>query len=148
MSKLISSQRMVRLTKSFVLDDIQIKLCDFGLAQKFTKNECISRKYCGKQRYKSPEVINEKHAFDAKANDIHCLGICLFMLVTGGGPWETAHPLDKNFIYVKKNSIFQMLNAWNILHYTDRKTICLFDAILCSEKKRANILQIKKYIEK
>ena len=131
---------------SFVLDDIQVKLCDFGLAQKFTKHECISRKYCGKKGYKSPEILNNKKAFDAKANDIWCLGICFFMLVTGGGPWEIAHPMDANFVWVQTYSLFEMIKAWDILHYTDMKTINLFNGMLCVENKRANILQIMQYI--
>merc|ERR1712176_861434 len=38
----------------FHLKDIQVKLCDFGLAQLYTNNQCLSSKYCGKDGYKSP----------------------------------------------------------------------------------------------
>ena len=44
---------------------IQIKLCDYGLAEIFDeeKSEFESTKYCGKRNYKSPEVTDENGRF-------------------------------------------------------------------------------------
>eukprot|EP00486_Rosalina_sp_Unknown_P008310 CAMPEP_0201594492 /NCGR_PEP_ID=MMETSP0190_2-20130828/191789_1 /ASSEMBLY_ACC=CAM_ASM_000263 /TAXON_ID=37353 /ORGANISM="Rosalina sp." /LENGTH=371 /DNA_ID=CAMNT_0048054119 /DNA_START=71 /DNA_END=1182 /DNA_ORIENTATION=+ len=76
----------------FITDDIQIKLCDFGLAKYFKeKKHCLSTKFCGKNNYKSPEVLNKKKKFDAKQNDIWCLGVTLFMTCAGVAPWNLAH---------------------------------------------------------
>ena len=55
-----------------------------GLAKYFQQNEdCLSNKYCGKRNYKSPEIVSKKKKFDAKMNDIWCLGVTLFMISTG-----------------------------------------------------------------
>ena len=73
----------------FLVDDngkgLKLKICDFGLAEYFndTKN-WKSDKYCGKRNYQSPEITlghNEenKKYFNAKKNDIFCLGVCFFM---------------------------------------------------------------------
>ena len=61
----------------FFQKNIQIKLCDFGVSQLFTSSKCKSSKYCGKKNYKSPEIVNRKKHFDAKKNDVWCLGMCV-----------------------------------------------------------------------
>lgn len=53
-----------------------------GLAEIFSKkSDYKSNKFCGKSCYKSPEVTskNKRKGFNAKLNDIWCLGVCLFM---------------------------------------------------------------------
>lgn len=71
----------------FCHDNVVIKLCDFGLAEQFIPHldqhhhqviSFESTKYCGKPNYKSPECTKKK-PFDAKKNDIWCVGTCLFM---------------------------------------------------------------------
>jgi len=130
----------------FLTDTIQIKLCDFGLAQKFTKSECLSSKWSGKKQYKSPEVISKKRCFDAKSNDIWCVGMCLFMLAAGVPPWFVAHTSDKLYSFVLKNSILDLIKKWNLLNYVDTNLIHLFDAIFQSEENRVNSNYIKQYI--
>ena len=54
---------------------------DFGLSSVFSPNSTFqSRKFVGKPSYWSPEVSQRK-AFNAKSNDIWCLGVTLFMMV-------------------------------------------------------------------
>ena len=65
----------------FCCENIQIKTCDFGLAEYFGDNSSFqSSKYCGKTNYQSPEITAKKKSFNAKSNDIFCLGVCLFMV--------------------------------------------------------------------
>merc|ERR1712154_480879 len=71
----------------FNISNLQVKLCDFGVSQLFTSSQCLSSKFCGKRNYKSPEIIMKKRKFDAKKNDVWCIGICLFMMTTGLAPW-------------------------------------------------------------
>jgi len=138
-----------RQKMKFNLDDIHIKLCDFGLAQLFTKEKCLCSKYCGKEGYKSPESIARKALFDAKANDIWGLGTCLFMMISGSSPWNVAHESDGNYLYVMKRSMFCLLNdEWNIIHFVDKKMMRLLNGIFQSEEKRASISQIRKIISK
>jgi len=133
----------------FDLSDIRVKVCDFGLAKKFTSDACMSTKYCGKEQYSSPEVIDGCGSFDAKANDIHCLGVCAFMLVTGGPPWARAHLSDDNYVFTKQKSIARMLKLWKIGHYAEPYMIHLFNSVFRTEKMgRANIGEIQQFIAK
>merc|ERR1719297_488096 len=55
--------------------NVQIKICDFGLAEMFEEDsvtkmrsfECT--KFCGKTNYKAPEVYAKKGSFDARKAD-------------------------------------------------------------------------------
>merc|ERR1719410_1819281 len=127
----------------FVLDTIQVKLCDFGLAQMFTNAKCLSNKYCGKEPYKSPEVINKNECFDAKSNDVWCLTICLFMICIGGPPWNAALTSDGNFVYAMKNNIFSLLTQWKVAQFVAPEWIHLFNAVFQCEKSRLNIFQMR-----
>merc|ERR1719384_1114019 len=62
---------------SFVnLENVQIKLCDFGLSEYFEPDSSfLSSKYCGKIGYQSPEINYRKKQFNAALNDVWCLGI-------------------------------------------------------------------------
>eukprot|EP01084_Bolivina_argentea_P204044 348408_1 len=60
-------------TMYFLTEEIQVKLCDFGLAELHTNKQCWSNKYCGKTRYKSPEIVFKKKRFASKKNDIWCV---------------------------------------------------------------------------
>eukprot|EP01083_Nonionella_stella_P047710 127690_1 len=96
-------------------EDIQIKLCDFGVAHLFDKDtdfQCT--KFCGKARYYSPEVVRNETSFDAKKNDIWAMGICLFLMVFGCHPWNSADDTDELFVFVKSNSVTHLVRRWNI----------------------------------
>eukprot|EP01084_Bolivina_argentea_P007324 13760_1 len=131
----------------FDVNDVHIKLCDFGLAHKFTKYNFVSKKWCGKTAYKSPEVYNKQNKFLADMNDIWCIGICYFMLLTGGNPWCFAHESDKAFVYAKNNSVEQLLKCWNI-DYVNKHSIFLLESIFQCENERISLSDIKKYFYK
>merc|ERR1712228_158989 len=131
----------------FVTDDIQIKLCDFGLAELFTKSECLTNKWCGKRNYKSPEVAMKKKHFDAKKNDIWCFGICLFIISVGCHPFDIAHESDEIFSYVFEHSIVDLLRKWNMIHFVDPTLVWLFHSIFQFEQDRISLQKIKKYAQ-
>eukprot|EP01084_Bolivina_argentea_P171647 297380_1 len=133
---------------TFDVTDVTVQLCDFGLAHKFTKSDFVSNKHCGKSNYKSPEVFNESKQFLANANDVWCLGISLFILLTGGVPWKVAHESDNAFQFVQKHSILQLLKYWNIDKYMDKHFIVLFDSIFQYENERISLSEIHKYFYK
>jgi len=141
----------IDITKSeklrFDVDDIQIKLCDFGLAQLFTKRKCLSNKFCGKPQYKSPEVIDEKKRFDAKKNDIWCLGMCLLLMQTCQYPWDVASKSDENFLYVSEHCICALFGEWDMLQLVDDKLFPILDGIFQPEIDRMSIAQIRKCID-
>eukprot|EP00484_Ammonia_sp_Unknown_P000853 CAMPEP_0197021808 /NCGR_PEP_ID=MMETSP1384-20130603/2718_1 /TAXON_ID=29189 /ORGANISM="Ammonia sp." /LENGTH=329 /DNA_ID=CAMNT_0042449719 /DNA_START=91 /DNA_END=1080 /DNA_ORIENTATION=+ len=129
----------------FLTDRIQIKLCDFGLSELFGDDECLCVKWCGKQGYKSPEVLAEKRAFAAKKNDIWCLGVCLFMMSVGYPPWKAASPYDEAFVFMTNGNMKQMLNLWRLSHYVDDELLDLFRLIFQREDKRVGLAGIEQH---
>eukprot|EP01084_Bolivina_argentea_P229812 387785_1 len=134
----------------FLLNTLQISLCDFGLAHYFENcnsdknNGFITDKYCGKINYQCPE-INLKKNFDARSNDIFCLGVCLFMLTLGVSPWKQAVNSDNSFIYIINGHIKEILKGWNRIHYVDDSWIDLIRSIFRYENKRTCLTKMKNH---
>ena len=61
-------------TVRFDVDQVQIRVIDFGLAMRFENGSSFeSTKFAGKPNYQSPEVTANR-PFHAKSNDVFCLG--------------------------------------------------------------------------
>eukprot|EP00484_Ammonia_sp_Unknown_P031143 CAMPEP_0197032140 /NCGR_PEP_ID=MMETSP1384-20130603/10886_1 /TAXON_ID=29189 /ORGANISM="Ammonia sp." /LENGTH=313 /DNA_ID=CAMNT_0042461749 /DNA_START=78 /DNA_END=1019 /DNA_ORIENTATION=+ len=129
----------------FVLDNrLQCKLCDFGLAARFKNDDFSSSKRCGKKVFQSPEVAsNTNKPFDAKANDIWCLGVCLFMMLVGSMPWSAAVAKDGCFELVINGKLKQLLAFWKRDHYVTDDMVDLLQGIFQYEPKRMDIDAIK-----
>eukprot|EP01084_Bolivina_argentea_P193733 332357_1 len=131
----------------FCTDGIQIRLCDFGLAEAFPKGSNFeSNKYCGKPNYKSPEVTrysSQKRRFSAKSNDVWCLGVSFFMMMIGSAPWKKAVKYDPRFVEIMKGDVAGLLSAWNRLHYVNHEILELFSLFFKSERKRVDIDTLK-----
>jgi len=149
-------------TLSFCFDDddaVQIKLCDFGLAECFEtgrsdcnddqKEETVdfrSDKYCGKRCYQSPEITNraeEGATFDAKKNDVWCLGVCLWMLITGSCPFPSSTADDPYFQLIINGKMKELLTKWKKLHYVDEQLLEIFEMLFRFEEDRADIGAIR-----
>eukprot|EP00484_Ammonia_sp_Unknown_P012172 CAMPEP_0197077676 /NCGR_PEP_ID=MMETSP1384-20130603/212737_1 /TAXON_ID=29189 /ORGANISM="Ammonia sp." /LENGTH=379 /DNA_ID=CAMNT_0042516541 /DNA_START=79 /DNA_END=1218 /DNA_ORIENTATION=+ len=112
----------------FVTDKVQVKLCDFGLAELFADDECLCAKWCGKVNYKSPEVVEKKQTFHAKQNDIWCLGVTLFMMMTGCPPWSVASASDDRYVNMTNGFLKYMLESWGVLPFVDDALLNLFES--------------------
>ena len=97
----------------------------------------------GKKHYRSPEVVSANKPFDAKKNDIHCLGVCLFQMITFGQPWMIASKDDKCFAAIKNGQMAQLLSAWKKDRFVDADLLHLFDGFFQSEDKRISLEQIR-----
>eukprot|EP00483_Globobulimina_turgida_P004884 UN04893 len=128
-----------------VTDNLQIKLCDFGLAKLFTKTKALSDRFVGKANYKSPEVVGEKKRFDAKKNDVWCVGVCLFMMIAGIKPWNIADKSDNAFMCIMNGKLMYLLCRWNILDRFDSNLIDLLQSIFRYEADRICLNKIKKH---
>ena len=79
------------------------------------RSDCKSDKYVGKTIYKSPEVIARKKKFDAKANDIWCLGVALFLMIFGVVGWKIADCSDQIFTCVIDGKLKKVLKKKNVI---------------------------------
>ena len=157
----------------FELNDIQVKLCDFGtfffyifirfsisslficsmyflyvylqtgLAEGFKTNECKSNKYCGKRYYQSPEIVNGKKQFDAKKNDIWSVGVVLFMMLTHIVPWETADESNEAYKWMTNGFMKELLKHWGLLKFVNDDLLDLFKGIFRFEANRMSLKQIQ-----
>ena len=115
-----------------------------GLAEIFPKNNYKTNKYCGKTKYKSGEVISECKVFDAKKNDIWCVGVCLFMMIFGISPWTIADKKsDQCYNLIMNGHLRALLKKWGMLKYANSDILDLLQSIFQNESKRCTLSQIK-----
>jgi len=128
-------------------ESVVVKLCDFGLATSMHKESKFkSKRFVGKSEYCSPEIANRKKPFDhfdARSNDIWCFGVCMFMLVTGGRPYEKPCKSDLGFNAVMNGKVRQMLRAWQRTKYVNDELMAVFNVVFQYEAKRATIDDLK-----
>ena len=130
-------------------EGIQVKLCDFGLAEIFPNSSPSgpnfkSSKFCGKRNYKSPEISKQKEGFNAKSNDIWCLGVCLFMLMVGSSPWIATEKNDKCFNHIMNGNLLFLLSSWNKLKNVNKDLVNLFNLFFKMEQQRITMKKLKK----
>lgn len=89
--------RDVKLDNILLNDQLDCKICDFGVSRFMTPQELIFEK-CGTPAYLAPEVLQEKGYSGFKA-DIWSLGVLTFYLVTGQMPFKAQNVEElKQFI--------------------------------------------------
>jgi len=131
----------------FLTDSLQVKLCDFGLAEKFNKgiSRCMSEKYVGKTNYKSPECVKEMCMFDAKKNDVWCLGVCAFMMAFGNAPFVKAEESNDSFGYVINGRLKELLNNWNFLYLCNDDFLDMLESMLKYEADRMPLALLRRH---
>ena len=67
------------------IDNINIKIADFGFAKKIAEGQQEDL-YCGTPSYMAPEIINGK-SYGCEV-DIWSTGVIAYMLVTGESPFR------------------------------------------------------------
>jgi len=86
------SHRDIKLENLLFDDHFNLKLADYG----FSSNETISHHKVGTYSYMAPEILNNLD-YDGKKSDIFSIGVVLFILVVGHGPFQIASPKDKMY---------------------------------------------------
>lgn len=102
-------------------------------------------KKIGKTNYQSPEIGAKKKIFDAKSNDIWCVGVCLFKMVLGCEPWISARKGDKYFDLIMDGKLRKLLRVWNKDSIVDNDLLKLLNGFFRYEYDRITIEEIKKY---
>lgn len=74
--------------------DGRIAITDFGIASSLEPGTKASEttSFAGTPMYMAPEQVDRSSPIDARS-DLYALGVVLFELLTGRGPWEGATPL-------------------------------------------------------
>lgn len=103
----------------------------------------MSSKYCGKEQYKSPEIVNKKKHFNAKSNDIWCLGICLFKMMIGCAPWNVASESDASFKSIMDGQLVKVLTTWQKTNYANQALLRLFGLFFKNENERITLKAIR-----
>lgn len=96
--------RDLKLTNILLSQNMEVKVCDFGLAVQLETYDERRMTICGTPNYIAPEVLKYEmgHSFEV---DTWALGIILFVLLTGKHPFESK---DKNVTYERiKNGFYE-----------------------------------------
>lgn len=78
--------RDVKLANILIDGDMQMKICDFGLAILETDAHLEAHTLCGTTNYLAPEVVN-RSGFERRS-DIWAIGVITFILLYGYKPFE------------------------------------------------------------
>lgn len=78
--------RDIKLDNILLSEDMQVKLCDFGVSRFMAKGEIVAER-CGTPAYIAPEIINGKGYVDFTP-DIWSLGVLLYAMTTGTIPFK------------------------------------------------------------
>ena len=82
--------------------------------------------------------------YNAKSNDIWCLGVSLFMMIIGSAPWHQTLKGDKFFDMIMNGDMLQLLETWKRDHYITDDIMELLEAIFQYEENRITLQEIKK----
>jgi len=127
------------------VESVELKLIDFGLAEKFKDGRCKSSKFCGKVLYQSPEIRAKKKNFDAQKNDIWCLGVMLFNLIVGRSPWQSAETTDRDFTTTMERGgdVTSLVKRLGRTHFVDAEAVQLLRSVFQYEDRRCTLQEIR-----
>lgn len=69
---------------------------------------------CGKHNYMSPEIYENKVAFDGFAVDLWAAGVILYIMLTGFPPYDQASRTDQRFDLIIRGHLMRQLSSWGI----------------------------------
>jgi len=132
-----------RSKRPSLTDCFTIKICDFGLAEHLTSDcsDYSSNKFVGKLGYRSPEN-SANQSFDARSNDIWCLGVCLFMLAVGSSPFVSTTKEDAAFNLIMSGNMSSLLHHWHREEYVNVDIVDAFRLLFQLESKRCSMQQL------
>ena len=129
----------VRISRNF-----QVAFIDFGVALTFF-GDCMCSKYVGKTRFVSPELFCKSSPFDARANEVWSLAVCLFTLSIGHSPYNCPSGVDYQFGLIKNGKLSQLLVMMNKEWCVTAELMDLLRSMFKVEAERITLAQIKNH---
>jgi len=114
------------------------KIIDFGMAHRFINGDFRSENTrLGKTAYMSPECYASKH-YDARANDLWCVGVMMFICLTGANPWNSRSVHDVSHL-VMHNGVRSLVRSYNREYLITDAAVDLLDNIFSAEERRISV---------
>jgi len=120
------------------------KIIDFGLAKEFPNGNFIYGNKVGKVVYMAPETYARKK-YDPRKCDVHCLGVMLFMMLTGSPPYSTPTKGDQLYKLITKGKMLLILKSWKLLASMTEDAYDLIDKIIKPENDRISMSDVLKH---
>jgi serine/threonine protein kinase len=84
--------------ENLLLDEkLNIKLCDFGVAQKLPPSGLLEKPLMSKNGYMAPEVFRKDPLWSGEKADMFSFGVCCFKMLTGREAFEEPSPKCRFF---------------------------------------------------
>ena len=86
-----------------------------------------------------------RQEYDAKAADVYCLGVMLFMMLIGAPPYQAPQPQNAAFNYFVSGRIGDVLKHWKRLRLITVDALDLLNKILRYQNTRIKLDEILKH---
>ena len=83
-----------------------------------------------------------KWRYDARAADVYCLGVMLFMMLIGAPPYQMPVLQDVAFAHIVSGHIGDLLKRWKRLRLVTVEALDLLNKIISYEKARISLVEI------
>jgi len=120
------------------IERMDTKIIDLGLTQHFPKGDFTYQGRVGKLQYMSPEAY-ARQKYDARAADIYCLGVMLFMMLVGAPPYKAPQLQVPAFKYIMDGRVSDVLKHWKRLSMLTEDAVDLLERTMCYEKHRISM---------
>merc|ERR1712176_1156065 len=119
-------------------ESMQCKVIDLGLATKLNHKKWRYNHKVGKLQYMSPETYccGNRQYYDARKADVYCLGVMLFMMLTGAPPYPVPQRSNAAFRYMIEGHMEQVLKHWKRLGLVTEDALDLLIKIFRYEDDR------------
>ncbi|MES1907468.1 MAG: hypothetical protein MHM6MM_000578 [Cercozoa sp. M6MM] len=126
----------------------RLKIIDFGLALQYPADNAEFRtpaKPVGKLGYMSPEVYDNRE-YDARANDMWCCGIIVFILLVGAPPYKLPAANDPRFRLLSQGRMKELLEHWRVAHHFSDEALNFVQSLLLADvRRRATLPQVLRH---
>ena len=96
---------------------------------------------CGKHNYMSPEIYDNKGAFDGFAIDLWAAGVILYIMLTGFPPYDQASRTNARFDLIVSGNLMRQLKSWGI-NLTDEAGDLLQSMLLLNPSDRLTLAEV------